>query len=344
MGVVDDRRPVAVFGCPLYNHAEHVESAIGSLLSQTRRDFVVLLLDDGSDDATAELAARIAERDERVHFSANPERLGLARSWRAVFEWARRDWPDARYFAWGSDHDLWEPAWLEELVAALERHPDAVLAYPITERMEADGTPHKLTGEFDTLALTDRGARVLEVQRRAPAGSLVYGLAVAEALERSGGFRRVPEPDRMVLMELALQGSFVQVPEVLWHRRYVKVATRARQNAAIFLDSRAPARYAPAWVVHALVFARAYGLRGLWLAARVGFGGAARQLESRRRGARLPRKRLERRVQRSWRATKRRFRHYWRKYKKRVRLKVYTFGGRVLRRFGLLRDRQQDVP
>jgi len=160
VGVVDDRRPVAVFGCPLYNHAEHVESAIGSLLSQTRRDFVVLLLDDGSDDATAELAARIAERDERVHFSANPERLGLARSWRAVFEWARRDWPDARYFAWGSDHDLWEPAWLDELVAALERHPDAVLAYPITERMEADGTPHKLTGEFDTRELTERGAPI----------------------------------------------------------------------------------------------------------------------------------------------------------------------------------------
>ncbi len=352
MGVVDDRRPVAVFGCPLYNHAEHVESAIGSLLSQTRRDFVILLLDDGSDDRTPELGARLAERDERVRFASSPERLGLARAWRAVFEWARRDFPDARYFAWGSDHDLWDPLWLERMVAALESHPEAVLAYPITQRIEADGTPYKQTGEFDTISLAGRAERVRAVQRRAPAGSLVYGLAVAEALERAGGFRRVPEPDRLVLMELALRGPFVQVPEVLWQRRYVKIATRARQNAAIFLDSRTPARYAPPWLVHALVFAQAYGLRGAgrpaagrlagaWLAARIGLGGAARQLESRRRQARLPRKRLERRVQRWWRATKRRYRHNWRTKKRRLRRKVLTFGGRVLRRLGLRRQKPQ---
>jgi hypothetical protein len=132
-----------------------------------------------------------------------------------------------------------------------------------------------------------------------------------------------------------VRGRFVQVPEVLWQRRYVKIATRARQNAAIYLGSRAPSRYAPVWLVHGLVFARVYALGGAGrpevgrvggarLAAVVSYGALSRRIEFAWRGMRLPRKRLQRRAERWWRMEKRK----WRSRKRRWRRRL----GRVLRR------------
>ena len=38
-----------------------------------------------------------------------------------------------------SDHDRWHPRWLARLVAELDGDPGAVLAYPITRRMDQTG-------------------------------------------------------------------------------------------------------------------------------------------------------------------------------------------------------------
>ena len=60
------------------------------------------------------------------------------------------------------------------------------------------------------------------------AGNMVYVLYRADALARAGVFRSVLAPDRLLLTELALQGQFVQVPDVLWYRRFTpEVSTRA---------------------------------------------------------------------------------------------------------------------
>ena len=79
------------------------------------------MVDDCSSDETAEIVARYAGDDERIHFSRNDRRLGLVGNWRRAFELANELHPDLDYFAWGSDHDAWHPRWLESLVPELER-------------------------------------------------------------------------------------------------------------------------------------------------------------------------------------------------------------------------------
>ncbi len=46
------------------------------------------------------------------------------------FALAHERHPEAEYFAWTSDHDLWHPCWLERLVETLDAHADVVLGYP----------------------------------------------------------------------------------------------------------------------------------------------------------------------------------------------------------------------
>src|SRR5207249_94275 len=88
------------------------------------------------------------------------------------------------------------------------------------------------------------------------AGNMVYGLYRADAIARCGVFRPVLLPDRLLLLELALIGEFVQIPETLWYRRFARKVTLKRQRASLF--ARHPPLYTrvPWWLVHAAVLAR----------------------------------------------------------------------------------------
>src|SRR6266487_3216593 len=60
--------PSTVFGLAAYNGAEHLAEAIESLLTQTRSDLSIVVVDDASTDATSEICARYAHLDPRVSF------------------------------------------------------------------------------------------------------------------------------------------------------------------------------------------------------------------------------------------------------------------------------------
>jgi glycosyltransferase involved in cell wall biosynthesis len=247
---------MAVVGVPVHNHADLLPEALESLLGQTRRDVAFVLVDDASHDATPEVVARYAALDDRILAVRNERRLGLVASYRRAFELAREHEPQAPYFAWGSDHDVWHPRWLDELVEAFERNPDAVLAYPHSVRIDEEGRTLRDPRDFSTQGMTDRRERFVHAFRHMSAGNMVYGLFRAEALERAGVYRLVPGPDRLLMTELALQGEFVQVPELLWYRRFAFKVTNARQRAAFFPDRRAPAYMrVPWWVGHPFVLA-----------------------------------------------------------------------------------------
>jgi glycosyltransferase involved in cell wall biosynthesis len=100
----------------LYNNARFLPEALESILSQTYPDFHLLMLDDRSSDATAEIAATYAARDRRIRFVRHELREGMIATWRRAFELACGADRAVAYFAWASDHDRWHSDWLRVLV------------------------------------------------------------------------------------------------------------------------------------------------------------------------------------------------------------------------------------
>jgi hypothetical protein len=247
--------PRVVFGAPMYNAAAHVEAAIGSLLAQTEPALRVLLIDDASTDGTVDLALAIAAGDDRVGVHRNAARVGMLENTRQAWTQARAAWPEAPFWALASDHDVWAPTWLEELLDALYRHPRAVLAYPRARRIDGDGQAIPCTESrlCQTVGQGDQWRRLRHAYRCMTAGDMIYGLFRAAALERVGPYKPVLVPDRLLLSELALVGEFVQVPQVLWERRFVGLAELERQRSAFWPDGApAYARRVPWWVMHAV--------------------------------------------------------------------------------------------
>jgi glycosyltransferase involved in cell wall biosynthesis len=250
-----------VIGAPLYNKADYLPTALDSLLAQSDSDFALLLVDDLSTDATPAIARQYARLDPRVVYQRNEVRLGLVGNWRRCFELARERYPMAQYFAWGSDHDVWHPSWLERLVAVLEERPEAVLAYPVTARIRADGEFVLSRSGRQAIDMPCKTSRLRATCGGIHAGDAVYGLHRSDSLERAGALRPVLEPDRLLLAELAIQGEFRLVDDVLWQRRFVKTAVRARQRRAIFPGRRPLYSWLSPWAVRATVFLWVYGIR-----------------------------------------------------------------------------------
>jgi glycosyltransferase involved in cell wall biosynthesis len=255
-------RPRVVIAAPLYRAGDHLDDALGSLLAQTFRDFALVLVDDASGDGTAERARALAAGDDRVEVHVNPERLGVLANTNRAYALATQRAPSADYFALASDHDVWDPRWLERLVAALDDRPAAVLAYPLRTRIDVHGREIAGPWRFETAGVHDPRVRLHRTLRRMMAGDMVYGLFRAGVLAELGQpYAAVLYPDRLLIAELALRGEFVQVPDVLWRRRVHGPPSPRRQRRALWLG-RAPLHsYVPSSAVHAAIAARRHGLR-----------------------------------------------------------------------------------
>ena len=254
-------RPRVGIGATLFNRAKYLKQALDSLLGQSFTDFRLVLLDDGSTDETEQICREYAARDPRVTYVRNHERLGMVGAWKRAFELATSD-SSVEYFAWASDHDRWNEHWLRTLVAELDAHPGAVLAYPLTQRISPEGSPlAKPARFFETGGITDVQSRwlALSASRSVAAGDMVYGLARVDAMKNAGVFREVLTPDRLLMAELTIQGEILQVPQVLWYRRQFETGSIARQRETLFRPGARPrAASLPTWFQHARVLWRTY--------------------------------------------------------------------------------------
>jgi len=74
-----------------YNEAPNIGSAIESILAQTFVDWELIVVDDGSTDATADIIQRHAEKDSRIVLVCNDKNIQLSASLNKAIQLARAD-------------------------------------------------------------------------------------------------------------------------------------------------------------------------------------------------------------------------------------------------------------
>lgn len=113
-----DRAPVTVSAVmPTYNGAAYLRAALDSVLAQTFTDWELIVIDDGSQDETAEILA--AYRDPRIRV----RRLS-AHSGRAAARNAGLDLVTGRFVAMCDSDDISLPHRFATQVSFLDRHPE----------------------------------------------------------------------------------------------------------------------------------------------------------------------------------------------------------------------------
>ncbi|MEH2258709.1 glycosyltransferase family 2 protein [Nostoc sp.] len=112
---------------PAYNAERTILETIKSVLQQTFSDFELIIINDGSTDQTLELVKTIEDSRLKI-FSYSNAGLSIARN-RGIYH------ATGEFIAFLDADDLWTSDKLELQLAALQKHPEAGLAYSWTLNM-----------------------------------------------------------------------------------------------------------------------------------------------------------------------------------------------------------------
>lgn len=236
--------PLVSVGLPLYNAERYLTIALDSVLAQTHTDLEVVISDNGSADATEEICRSYAAADGRIRYSRQDVNRGAAWNHNAVVHTARGD-----YFRWYSYDDQLKPTLVEKCLTVLLDAPETILAFPETTVVDDNGAwiedyRNDLPWQADTPS--GRLAGLLVPKK---IDSLlcwcypIYGLMRRDVLLSTGLLGSYNGADDVLLVELALRGEWVQVPERLFlSRRHAKssVGGQTPEQVAHWFDPDAP--------------------------------------------------------------------------------------------------------
>lgn len=118
---------------PVYNGEEFLEEAIGSILSQSFKDFELVVVDDGSRDTTPDILARLAAADPRIKV-VRQENGGIVAALNAGLAVCRGE-----YVARMDADDVALPHRFQFQLDYLDAHPGCVLVGGVARSISPDG-------------------------------------------------------------------------------------------------------------------------------------------------------------------------------------------------------------
>lgn len=120
---------------PCYNMERFITDTIHSVIHQTFADWELLITDDASTDGTVTIVKKIAEHDDRIRFSVNPQHAGIATTRNRCIENAR-----GRFLAFLDADDLWHPDKLQRQLQFMQQKAIA-FSYSSYDLVDENGKP-----------------------------------------------------------------------------------------------------------------------------------------------------------------------------------------------------------
>lgn len=192
---------------PVYNGQKTIKETIQSVLNQTFADWELIIVNDGSQDATLEIINSINDYRIKVFSYSN---AGVSSSRNRGLDQARGE-----FISFLDADDLWTPDKLKEQLKALQENPQSALAYSWTSWIDQSG---QLLRQGGHITVNGRVYDKLLVRDFIESGS--NPLIRKQALDKVGGFdcSITHGEDWEMWLRLAACYEFVAVsfPQVLY--------------------------------------------------------------------------------------------------------------------------------
>lgn len=203
-----------------YNEQDFIEESLGCILSQTFKDFLLVVHDNKSTDRTVEICRNVAQKDSRVVLNCGSVNVGpvcqLYKATNAL---------DCKYISIRSANDFVSKTFYSELIEILECDTACSLAYShgfefadsITKASPADNSM-----KFDTRGM-DAFTSCLEVMMRYTCPFALWGVYRRSAFEKCRPYQFTYGGDHILIAEMALYGAIRASAERLDYRRSVPI-------------------------------------------------------------------------------------------------------------------------
>jgi glycosyltransferase involved in cell wall biosynthesis len=254
-----DGIPTLCIGLPVRNGEAFLAEALDSALGQTFGDFELVVSDNASTDATADICRTFADRDRRIRYTRVDRDVGAGPNFNRVFGFCT-----APYFKWMTHDDLLAPEFLARCMRLLRMDQGAVLAHTAVSMIDDAARPLKVRA--DGRVIDHRGSLMMETEplhlaegdtpeerfrdtlRRMNWCTAALGVIRSHALRRTRMHGPFYGGDHVLLAELSLLGRFRQDDEPLYLKRChggISVHMTFRQRARMMDPARPPGL--PGW-------------------------------------------------------------------------------------------------
>lgn len=212
--------PRVTVGVPVRNGMPYLAACLDSILGQSFTDFELLISDNASDDGSEELCREYQRKDSRVRYLRQEQNLGAAGNFNVLVKEARGE-----LFKWSAADDELAPESLLDCVTALDAAGEAVvLAFTQTRWIDTEGRLIEDYGSdlpFDDRSPYTRLRTLLAdpVHSHLFKCSAICGVVRSATLRETGLIRPFGASDKVCLVELALRGGWVEVPQPHFRRR-----------------------------------------------------------------------------------------------------------------------------
>ena len=202
-------------GLATRNRAPLLPAAIEVILSQTYRNLELIISDNASTDETQSVCEAYAKKDSRVRYIRQKQDIGSFANCNATIREARGE-----FFMRADDDDFHGPTVIEHAVAALQAHPDAVLAFgdfSMFDPLLGTRTDHHAADYFPFHAgRYGRVKQFLLFHLSKGKGLLLFGLWRKRFLGNGIGRSYYFGWDENILLENLIEGPFVHIPEIFF--------------------------------------------------------------------------------------------------------------------------------
>jgi succinoglycan biosynthesis protein ExoO len=143
-------QPEITVTMPAYNRADLIGRAIESVQSQTMSSWELVIVDDGSTDATLEIAREYAKNDPRIKIFQNEHNLGIGKTRNHALKRST-----GRFITPLDSDDWYQPLRLERMLAAADEHGADLLSDDLLIIRHGDETPSATLSELCDEALLE---------------------------------------------------------------------------------------------------------------------------------------------------------------------------------------------
>jgi len=226
--------PLVSIGVPVYNGERFLRQALDSLLNQSYANLEIVVCDNASTDNTGSICSEYARRDSRIRYHRNPINIGQTPNFRRALELS-----SGEYFMWACADDTRIPDAVQTCSGALQRNPDAVLAYGvILFKVKEQEELFEISNAWDTHSVS-AAERIRAFTKGITSQCISYGLYRKTAL-LNVVYSKAYGQEYLLLLQLCLHGRFeyVNSPMMVYQlRKFVTHHNPMYEDAPITLKN-----------------------------------------------------------------------------------------------------------
>lgn len=218
-GLAVSASPLVSIGVPIFNGDRYVRAALEGIAAQTFQDYEVVVVDNGSNDGTAEICKGYAAADPRIRYIRYESTIPVVDNFCRAANLAR-----GTYFCWWAADDQRPPKAIERAVEVFRRHSDTVMVHGAVEvNLALEGRMMVVANDF-VGDEPDPARRVAAVARHLQHNAMLYGLYRRDMMSRAV-FRQHRGQDTLFCIQMALIGPIRWMPDVMIRYRHVTANT-----------------------------------------------------------------------------------------------------------------------